>query len=118
MFIDSVVERLAERCPNQPKVFIMDNVSFHRSRRVREAIANAGHTVKLLPAYSPFLNPVENAFSSLKADIRRPGGNMPPIDEQITSAISHLTQDKAQGWYREVERNFQIALTGNPITES
>jgi transposase len=38
---------------------------------VREAIEAAGATLRYLPAYSPDLNPIEQAFSKLKAALRK-----------------------------------------------
>jgi transposase len=49
----------------------MDNLRTHKIDGVREAIAAAGATVRYLPAYSPDLNPIEMAFSKLKAALRK-----------------------------------------------
>ena len=38
---------------------------------MREAIEAAGATLRYLPAYSPDLNPIEQAFSKLKAALRK-----------------------------------------------
>jgi hypothetical protein len=38
---------------------------------VRELIEEAGATLRFLPPYSPDFNPIENAFSKLKAMLRR-----------------------------------------------
>jgi transposase len=38
---------------------------------VREAIEAAAATLRYLPAYSPDLNPIEQAFSKLKAVLRK-----------------------------------------------
>jgi transposase len=38
---------------------------------VREAIEAVGARVRYLPAYSPDLNPIEQAFSRLKAALRK-----------------------------------------------
>ena len=52
-------------------VVIMDNLSSHKGPRVREMIEAAGATLLFLPPYSPDLNPIENAFSKLKAHLRK-----------------------------------------------
>jgi transposase len=52
-------------------VVVMDNLSSHKRKGVREAIEKAGCTLWYLPAYSPDLNPIENAFSKLKALLRK-----------------------------------------------
>lgn len=53
----------------QGLIFILDNAPFHHSRIVKDTIENAGHHCLFLPPYSPFLNPIENAFSKLKSGV-------------------------------------------------
>ena len=50
---------------------VLDNLSSHKSDQVREAIEAAGATLRFLPPYSPDFNPIEKAFSKLKALLRR-----------------------------------------------
>jgi transposase len=52
-------------------VVVMDNLSSHKRAGVRQAIEGAGGALLYLPPYSPDLNPIENAFSKLKALLRR-----------------------------------------------
>lgn len=51
-------------------VVIMDNLSVHKRPAVREAIEAAGARLLFLPPYSPDFNPIEFAFSKLKALLR------------------------------------------------
>ncbi len=51
-------------------VVVMDNLACHKRAGVRRAIEAAGCELRLLPAYSPDLNPIERAFSKLKARLR------------------------------------------------
>jgi transposase len=52
-------------------VVIMDNLSSHKGPRVREMIEAAGASLLYLPPYSPDFNPIEKAFSKLKALLRK-----------------------------------------------
>jgi transposase len=52
-------------------VIIMDNLSSHKGLRVREMIEAAGAELRYLPPYSPDFNPIEMAFSKLKALLRK-----------------------------------------------
>ena len=52
-------------------VVILDNLSSHKGPRVRALIEAAGATVRFLPPYSPDFNPIEKAFSKLKAMLRK-----------------------------------------------
>jgi len=60
-------------CPEleEGDVVICDNLSCHHVQGVREAIEKRKATLRHLPAYSPDLNPIENAFSKLKAHLRQ-----------------------------------------------
>lgn len=51
-------------------IAVMDNLACHKRAEVRQAIEGAGGVLRLLPPYSPDLNPVEKAFSKLKAKLR------------------------------------------------
>ena len=50
---------------------ICDNLSSHKVSGVREAVEECGASLLYLPAYSPDLNPIELAFSKLKAFLRQ-----------------------------------------------
>lgn len=52
-------------------VVVMDNLSSHKGPRVREMIESVGAKLEYLPPYSPDFNPIENAFSKLKALLRK-----------------------------------------------
>jgi transposase len=56
---------------NPGDIVILDNLSAHKVKGVREAIERAGAHLRYLPPYSPDLNPIENAFSKLKAILRK-----------------------------------------------
>ena len=49
-------------------IVFMDNLRTHKVDGVREAIEAAGATVRYLPAYSPDLNPIEQAFAKMNRD--------------------------------------------------
>ena len=51
-------------------IVIMDNLPAHKAEGVRQAIEGAGCQLLFLPPYSPDFNPIENAFSKLKALLR------------------------------------------------
>jgi transposase len=52
-------------------VVIMDNLGSHKGADVRRAIEAAGASLLYLPPYSPDFNPIEKAFSKLKALLRK-----------------------------------------------
>ena len=52
-------------------VVILDNLSSHKSARAAEILKDRGAWFLFLPPYSPDLNPIEMAFSKLKALMRK-----------------------------------------------
>lgn len=52
-------------------IVIMDNLSSHKAPAARDAIEAAGATLLFFPPYSPDFNPIEQAFSKLKAHLRK-----------------------------------------------
>lgn len=55
-------------------VVIMDNLGSHKGAAVRKAIREAGAHLLSLPKYSPNLNPIEQVFAKLKAQLRKAAG--------------------------------------------
>jgi len=54
-------------------VVILDNLATHKNAEAEKAMRKAGCWFLFLPPYSPDLNPIEMAFSKLKAHLRRIG---------------------------------------------
>lgn len=54
-------------------VVILDNLATHKNAEAANAMRKAGCWFLFLPPYSPDLNPIEMAFSKLKAHLRRIG---------------------------------------------
>jgi transposase len=52
-------------------VVIADNLSSHKSAHAQEVLKSQGNWLLFLPPYSPDLNPIEMAYSKLKAQLRR-----------------------------------------------
>ncbi|XP_053211205.1 uncharacterized protein LOC128394858 [Panonychus citri] len=69
--------RFLERDDIKEAYIIMENVPFHHSTGVKDTIEGKGHNLIFLPAYSPFLNPIENMFNQLKYYVKRFNPNTP-----------------------------------------
>jgi transposase len=68
-------------------VVIMDNLGSHKGTQVRASIETAGARLLYLPPYSPDFNPIENAFSKLKALLRKAAER---TVERLWAAIGEL----------------------------
>ena len=68
-------EAWLEHCllPNleQGDIVVLDNLNLHKNPRVAAILAKKNCTVMYLPPYSPDFNPIEKAFSKLKAMLRK-----------------------------------------------
>ena len=79
----------------------MDNLSIHKGQKVREIIEARGCHVLFLPAYSPDFSPIEEAFSKIKAILRRVGARtQEALQEAIGQALLTVTEGDASGWFQ------------------
>lgn len=71
---EDFIEQLLQHCnrwPDPKSVLVMDNASFHRTKRIEQICLNTRVKLIYLPPYSPDLNPFEEFFSELKHFIKR-----------------------------------------------
>ena len=81
-------------------VIVMDNLSVHKSERVRELIEGAGAQLLYLPPYSPDFNPIEEAFSKIKNLIRKAGARVhEALVVAIGEAISEVGEEDAKAFF-------------------
>lgn len=52
------------------QVVIMDNATFHKSRKTKDLIESVGCKIIFLPPYSPDLNPIEKFWANMKRWIK------------------------------------------------
>jgi transposase len=82
------------------QVVIMDNLQVHKSSGVRKLVEGAGASVLFLPPYSPDFNPIEEAFSKIKAILRRvEARTQQTLMEAIGQALDAVSQRDALGWF-------------------
>ena len=97
-------------CPKlQPgDVVVMDNLSAHKIKGVRELIESTGAELLYLPPYSPDFNPIEKAWSKLKQWLRSAKARTAEALEQaIAEAIQAITADNATAWFRHCGHGIQ-----------
>ena len=82
-------------------VVVMDNLSSHKVKGIRERIEAAGAELLYLPPYSPDLNPIEKAWSKLKQFLRAAKARTPEqLQQAIAQALKTITQHDAAAWFR------------------
>jgi len=79
---------------DRPIILIMDNVPFHKSKKVRNFVESHSDKIRIffLPAYSPALNPTEQAWEEVKDNKigRQPKKDKLDLKRRIRSALSSL----------------------------
>ena len=81
-------------------IVVMDNLTCHKTAEVGRLIAAAGAEVRYLPAYSPDLNPIERAFSKLKAYLRSAAARtIDGLIEAMGDALRAIRPGDILGWF-------------------
>jgi transposase len=83
------------------EIVLMDNLPVHRVAGVAQAIEGAGATLIYLPKYSPDLNPIELAFSKLKAHLRKAAEHtISRLWRRIGRAVTDFTAQECSNYFR------------------
>lgn len=81
-------------------VVVMDNLSSHKRSEVRTAIESAGAELRFLPPYSPDLNPIEKAFSKLKAKLRSAQKRtIPQLENYLGEALDCFSPEECENYF-------------------
>ena len=95
------LEHFLGPCLRAGDVVLMDNLSTHKSARMSAAIEAHGAEVIFLPRYSPDLNPIEGAWSKLKAYLRKVAARTPKaLDLALARGLARITAANARGWFK------------------
>ena len=82
-------------------IVIMDSLPVHRVAGVREVIEAAGAKLRYLPKYSPDLNPIEQAFSKLKAHLRKAAERtIPRLSRRIGTIVTAFSPQECTNYFR------------------
>ncbi|CAI5649472.1 unnamed protein product [Oreochromis niloticus] len=118
-FLEELKDILLDRQQHHPGpahhiyVIIWDNVCFHRTNQIREWFTtNSDHFLNVcLPPYSPFLNPIEEFFSSWRWKVY---DRQPYTRENLLRAMElacvDIPAEAFQGWIRHSRAFFQRCL--------
>ena len=82
-------------------LIVMDNLAPHKAAVVHEAIRAAGLEPRLLPRYSPDLNPIEPCWSKIKTLLRaKAARSLDELDRALPPVLDAVTPEDARGWFR------------------
>lgn len=103
---EAFVERILAPTLQSGQTVILDNLSVHKSARARHLIEAAGCRLRFLPTYSPDFNPIEQAFSQLKARLRQAEArSVAAILDATAAAYPALNAAHARNYYRAAGYN-------------
>jgi transposase len=82
-------------------VVVLDNLSAHKAPRVAELVEATGARVAFLPPYSPDYNPIEQAFSKVKAVLRKLAAReVDALFDAVGAALKAVTAADAAAYVR------------------
>ncbi|KAG2218177.1 hypothetical protein INT45_003603 [Circinella minor] len=86
---------------------VMDNAPIHTNSDIEDS----GYKCVYLPPYSPFLNPIQEFWSKVKAGVRRDGLTKDDnLSSRITESSLTVTAEDCQGWIRHAIQFFDRFL--------
>ncbi len=81
-------------------VLFMDNLPAHKVAGIEALIEAQGARLIYLPPYSPDFNPIELAWSKVKATLRRlKARTLPDLIEALKQALLTITPQDIKGWF-------------------
>jgi len=81
-------------------VVVMDNLPAHKVAGVRETIEAAGAKLLYLPPYSPDFNPIEMAFSKLKALLRKTAARtVDDLWDAVAQSLDAFTPNECANYF-------------------
>ena len=84
-----------------PGDIVMNNLGSHKGRAVRAAIRAAKAKLFFLPAYSPDLNPIEQAFAKMKTLLRKADARTIEETWRTLGALLHcFTRAECANYFR------------------
>jgi transposase len=113
---EAYVEHFLAPSLEEGQVVVLDNLGAHRTQRARELIEARGAELLFLPSYSPDLNPIEEAFSKIKAIVRKVGARTrEALVEAIGRASAAVSSEDVAGWFAHAGYEPQDQPSSTPL---
>ena len=90
-FMNIYLEKLSERFKDEEIVLIMDNASFHKSKKLK---IPKNIKIYFIPPYSPELNPQERRFEDIKKFLKNKiFKSLEELQQKVTDILFSYTKD-------------------------
>jgi transposase len=97
---EAYIEQILGPTLRPGQVILIDNLSAHKSVRLREIVAARGCRLWYLPSYSPDFSPIELAFAKIKAELRRQGARTREgLEAAVAQALGHVSSEDARAFF-------------------
>lgn len=98
---ETYLEKVLAPSLKEGQVVVMDNLSAHKPKRIKELIEQRGCKLVYLPSYSPEYNPIEEAFAKIKNLLRKAAArSKEALIEAIAAALSAITAEDIRGYFQ------------------
>jgi transposase len=97
---EAYIEHILGPSLREGQIVVLDNLSAHKSPRLRELLAARGCRLWYLPSYSPDYSPIELAFAKVKAELRRVSARTREVLEAaVAQALTHISSEEAAAFF-------------------
>ena len=95
------VEQVLAPVMSAGDVLVLDNLSAHKVKGVLDPLIAKGVTILFLPVYSPDFNPIELAWSKIKAYLRKVKARvLEDLYKAVSEALITITLADVEGWIK------------------
>jgi transposase len=95
------VENVLVPTLSEGDIVLIDNLSSHKSPKIRIAIEATGAELHFLPRYSPDLNPIEMVFSKLKTLLRKASERtIEALWSRIGELLSYFPRQECENYFQ------------------
>lgn len=111
-YLEDMMDTLDEH-GMQGRYLVLDNARIHHTQKVQNLVSARGYHLLFLPPYSPFLNPIEECWSKLKANVRRGPvkTSRDQLSARIREAANKITQQDCRNWVLHAQSYWQRCLS-------
>jgi transposase len=94
------VERVLAPTLRRGDIVVMDNLSAHKSDRIRQLIEARGARLEFLPPYSPDFNPIELCWAKVKTALRAAKARtLATLLDALAAALRSIGRKDIQAWF-------------------
>ena len=116
-FIEKLLDQF-DQLSISDAVLVRDNVPFHRNSSIKALIETRGHHLIYLPAYSPFLNPIEEVFSKWKHLVRTKNCvSEDDLFDQIHLCSEQISEADCRGYFNHMKKYLLRCLDRQEILD-